>query len=91
MVWTYHEERLGICRRRVVEMKLPRKEEKREAKEKISRCSEGGYGKVGAREKDIKNKTLWKHHTLWQPLIKGKVQKKKKNKSTLLLCMLVDD
>ena len=42
-------------------MKLPGKEEKREAKEKISRCSEEGYGEVGAREKDIKNKTLWKN------------------------------
>ena len=83
MVWTCHKERLGVCRRRMVEMKLPRKEEKREAKEKISRCSEGGCGKVGAREKDIKNQTLWKHHTLWQP-------RKKKKKSTLFLCMLVD-
>ena len=35
-----------------------RKEEKTEAKEKISGCSEGGYGKVGGREKDIENKML---------------------------------
>ena len=37
------------------------KEEKREAKENISRCSEAGYGEIGVREKDIKNRTLWRN------------------------------
>ena len=43
--------------RRMMEMELP---EKREAKEKIYRFSEGRYGKVGARENDIENRTLWR-------------------------------
>ena len=45
--------------RRVVEMELPG-EEKREAKQKISGCNNGGYGKVGVREKDIRNRMLWR-------------------------------
>ena len=36
--------------RRVMKMEIPGK---RKAEKKISRCSEGGYGKVVAREKDI--------------------------------------
>ena len=34
------------------------KEEKRETKKKSFRCSEGRYGKVGAREKNIENRRL---------------------------------
>ena len=37
------------------------KEEKREAEENISGCSEGGYGGSGAREKDIENRTMWRN------------------------------
>ena len=37
------------------------KEEKREAKENISRCNKAGYGETGAREKDIKNRTQWRN------------------------------
>ena len=37
------------------------KEEKREAEENIYGCSEGGYGGSGAREKNIKNRTMWRN------------------------------
>ena len=61
MIWTCHEERLGVCRKKGDGNGVIEKEEKREAKEKISGCSEGRYGEVGAREKDIKNRTLWRN------------------------------
>ena len=60
--------------RRVTEMELP---EKREAKEKISGCSDGGY-----RGGWCKGDGCWKqdaveeHHALWQPLIKEKAERK---------------
>ena len=44
--------------RRVMEMELPGEE--KEAKEKISGCNNGGYGKVCVREKDIRNRMLWR-------------------------------
>ena len=89
MVWTCHEERPGVRRKKGDGNGVTGKKEKREAKEKIFRCSEGSYGKsCGARETDIENRTLWrngletygavkKHNTLWLPLIKGKGRKKK--------------
>ena len=56
-----HEQRPGVCKKESDENGVTAKEEKREAKEKIFRCSEGGYGKVGAREKDIEYRTLWRN------------------------------
>ena len=43
--------------RRVMKMEILGK---RKAEKKISRRSEGGYGEVGAREKDIGNSMLWR-------------------------------
>ena len=56
VVWTCYEERPGVCRKKGDENKVTGKEEKREEEEKISECSKGGYGEVGARE-DIGNRT----------------------------------
>ena len=54
------------------------KEEKREAEEKISGCSEGGYGRSWCEgEGHWEQDAVEKHHALWKPLIKGKGQKKK--------------
>ena len=41
---TCHEERPEVCRKKVDKNKANGKEEKRETEEKISGCSEGGYG-----------------------------------------------
>ena len=44
MVWTCHEERPGICRKKSDENGVTGKEEKREAEENIFICSEEGRG-----------------------------------------------
>ena len=44
VVWTCHEERPGVCRKKGNGNVVTRKEEKREAKEKISTSSEKKYG-----------------------------------------------
>ena len=42
--WTCHEERPGVRRKKGDGNGVTGKEKKREAKEKIFRCSEGRYG-----------------------------------------------
>ena len=44
VVWTCHEERPRVCRKKNDGHGITGKEEKRETKEKIFRCSEGRYG-----------------------------------------------
>ena len=61
MVWTCHEEKPGVCRKKGNGNGVTGKEEKRKALEKISRCSEEGYGEACAREKEIENKKLWRN------------------------------
>ena len=77
VVWTCHKERPGVCRNKGNGNGVTRKEEKRKAEEKIFRCSQGRYVKSWCEEGHLKQDALEKHHTLWQPLIKGKSQKKK--------------
>ena len=80
MVWTCHEERPGVCRKKGDGNRATRKEEKREGEEKISGCSEGGYeGSWCEGEGHWKQDVVEEHHMLWQPPIKGKGQKKKNN------------
>ena len=43
MVWTCHEERPRVCRKKNDVNGVTGKEEKRETKEKIFRCSKGRY------------------------------------------------
>ena len=43
VVWTCHEERLRVCRKKDDRNEVTGKEEKRETKEKIFRCSKGRY------------------------------------------------
>ena len=45
VVWTCHEKRLRVCRKKADGNGVTGKEEKRETKEKIFRCSERGYGR----------------------------------------------
>ena len=55
MVWTCHEERPRVCRKIDDENGVTGKEEKRETKEKIFRCSERGYGgKLVRRRRTLK-------------------------------------
>ena len=44
VVWTCHEERPEVCKKKGDGNGVTRKEEKREAKEKIFICSERRYG-----------------------------------------------
>ena len=46
VVWTCHEERPGVCTKKGDGNGVTGKEEKREAKKKISRCSERIWGKL---------------------------------------------
>ena len=50
VVWTCHEEKPEVCRKKGDGNEVTGKEEKREAEEKISGCKEGGYGEVGDME-----------------------------------------
>ena len=50
MVWTCHEERSRICRKKDDGNGVTRKEEKRETKEKIFGCGEGGYRESWCKE-----------------------------------------
>ena len=56
-VWTCHEKRPEVCRKKGDGNGVTGKEKNREAKEKISRCTvvKENVGEVGAREKDIEN------------------------------------
>ena len=44
MVWTCHEARSRVCRKKDYGNGVTGKKKKRETKEKISRCSERRYG-----------------------------------------------
>ena len=60
VVWACHEERPEVRSKKGDGNGVTGKEEKREAKEKISGCSED-MGKVSARKKDIENRALWRN------------------------------
>ena len=77
VVWTCHEERPGVCRKKGDGNGITRKEEKKEAEEKISGCSEGGYGGSWCEgEGHWKEDIVEEHHMPWLHLIKGKGLKK---------------
>ena len=58
--------------RRVKEIEFPGKRKRGRLKKRFLDIVKEDMAKVRAREKDIENRTLEKHHTLWLPLIKGK-------------------
>ena len=60
MVWTCHEERPRVCRKKNNRNGVTRKEEKRETKNKIFKFSERRYGEVGAKEIDFEDRTVWR-------------------------------
>ena len=74
MVWTCHEARPRVCRKKDDGSGVTGKEEKSETKEKIFRCGKRRY--EGSRcEEDVEN-----DDTLWPPLNNGKGRKEKKKK-----------
>ena len=78
IVWTCNEEKPGVYRKKGDGNGVTGKEEKTEAQEKISGCSEGEYGRSwGEGEGHWKQDAVEEHHTLWLPLIKRKGRKKK--------------
>ena len=58
VVWTCHEKRAIVCRKKDDGNGIKRKEEKRETGEKIFRCSKKRYGEVGAKETDVKDRKV---------------------------------
>ena len=56
MVWTCHEERSGVCRKKGDGNGVTGKEEKREAEKKISGCNEEGYKKLGEKKTNVINR-----------------------------------
>ena len=61
MVWTCHEETPRICRKKDDGNEVIGKEEKRERpKRKFLDVTKEGMGVVGAKEKDVENRTVWR-------------------------------
>ena len=69
VVWTCHEERTGVRRKKGDGNRVTRKGKKREAKEKIFGCSEGGYERSWCEGDKCWKQGTVEHHMLWQPLI----------------------
>ena len=60
VVWTCHEEKPGVCRKKDDGNGVTRKEKKRRRpKRRLLDVVKEDMGKIGATEKDIKNRTLW--------------------------------
>ena len=73
VVWTCHEERPRVCRKKNDGNGVTGKEEKRETKEKIFRCSERRYGESWCKgDKRWRQDGLEKGNMLWLLLIEGK-------------------
>ena len=85
MVWTCHEERPRVCRKKDDGNGVTEKEEKRETKEKIFRCSERRYGGRWCKgDRHCRQKGLENDDTLWPPLNEGKGRKEKKKNCGLV-------
>ena len=61
VVWTFHEARPGVCRKKSDGNKVTGKEEKRGVKEKFLDVVKKDMGKVGVSEKDIENSAFWRN------------------------------
>ena len=59
VVWTCHEERPRVCRKKDDESGVTGKE-KRETKEKICRCSKRRYVEVGVKETGVEDRKVWR-------------------------------
>ena len=80
VVGTCHEERPRVCKKKDDGNGVTGKEEKRETKEKIFRCSERRYGGswCEGHGRQIQD-GLEKNDELWLPLTEGKGRNEKKN------------
>ena len=61
VIWTCHEDRPEVCRKKVMEMELPEKRKRGRSKRRFLDIVRKNMWEVGAREKDIKNRTLWRN------------------------------
>ena len=59
VVWTCHEKRPRVCRKKDDGNGVTGKE-KRETKEKIFRCSEKDMGEVVVKETDVEDRKMWR-------------------------------
>ena len=60
MVWTYHEERPGVRRKKGDRNGVAGKRKRERPKRRSLDVVKEDMGKVDAREKDIVNRTLWR-------------------------------
>ena len=60
LVWTCHEEILGICRKKGDENGITGKEKKRETKKRFLDVVKKDMKEVGVKETHIGKKTLWR-------------------------------
>ena len=69
MVWTCHEERPKVYRKKDDRNGVTRKEE--DQRERFLNLVIEDMGEVGAKETDVKDRKVWRK-MLWLPLIEGK-------------------
>ena len=77
VIWTCHEERTVVCRKKSDgKMELLEKR-KRKPKRRFLNVVKEDIGEVDEGRRTLKKRICEEHHMLWQPLIKEKSQKKK--------------
>ena len=60
MVWTCHEERPRVCRKKDDGNGVTGKEEKRETKRRFLNVVKEDIGEVGAKETDVEDRKVWR-------------------------------
>ena len=60
MVWTCHEERPRVCRKKDVEMELPGKRRKGRPKRRFLDVVKEDMKEVGVKEMDIEDRKMWR-------------------------------
>ena len=60
VVWAYHDERPRVCRKKMMEMELPGKRKRGRLKRRLLDVVKEDTGEVGAKETDVKNRTVWR-------------------------------
>ena len=60
MVWTFHEEKPRVCRKKDDGNGVTGKEEKRRLKRRFLDVVKEDMGEVGAKETDIEDKRVWR-------------------------------
>ena len=61
MIWAFHTETPGVCRKKDDENGVTGKEEKRRPKRRFLDVVKEDMGEVGARETDVESRTVWRN------------------------------